>query len=186
MIVTDVRERMNRAKRPVTALAGPYGHPLHPVLVTVPLGAWVASLCFDVASRVANGADARAFATGAYWLVALGLVGALLAASVGVIDLAAVPTGTTAFRTALLHMGVVLAATALFAVSLLLRHGHLDTAKPTPVGPFVLSAVALALVGGGGWLGGRLTFRYGVRVADEGTQASGYVDKGEHRWTSPR
>ena len=32
------------AKRPVTKLAGPYGHPFHPALVTVPIGAWVASL----------------------------------------------------------------------------------------------------------------------------------------------
>jgi uncharacterized membrane protein len=180
MIDTDLRERMNRAKHPVTALAGPYGHPLHPVLVTVPLGAWVASLCFDVASHVANGADARAFASGATWLVALGLAGALLAAGVGVIDLAAVPTGTAAFRTALLHMSAVLGATALFAVSLLLRWGDLDAPRPTPAGPLALSAVALALVGAGGWLGGRLTFRYGVRVADEDTQAHGYHDKGEH------
>lgn len=29
------------AKRPATPLAGPYGHPLHPVLVTIPIGAWV-------------------------------------------------------------------------------------------------------------------------------------------------
>jgi uncharacterized membrane protein len=33
------------AKAPVSAaLAGPYGHPFHPILVTVPIGAWVASL----------------------------------------------------------------------------------------------------------------------------------------------
>ena len=28
---------MRQAKRPVVALAGPYGHPFHPVLVTVPI-----------------------------------------------------------------------------------------------------------------------------------------------------
>jgi hypothetical protein len=28
--------RLREAKRPVSLLAGPYGHPLHPVLVTVP------------------------------------------------------------------------------------------------------------------------------------------------------
>lgn len=180
MIITDVRERMRRAKHPVTAMAGPYGHPLHPVLVTVPLGAWVASLCFDVASHVANGADARAFATGAYWLVALGLAGALAAASVGVIDLAAIPTGTAAFRTALVHMTAVGGASVLFAVSLVLRHGDLDAPRPTPAGPLALSAVALALAAAGGWLGGRLTFGYGVRVADEVTQAAGFQNKGEH------
>ena len=34
----------SRAKRPVTVLAGPYGHPFHPILVTVPIGAWVHQL----------------------------------------------------------------------------------------------------------------------------------------------
>lgn len=29
-----------RAKRPITAAAGPYGHPFHPILVTIPIGAW--------------------------------------------------------------------------------------------------------------------------------------------------
>ena len=28
-----------QAKHPVTALAGPYGHPFHPILVTAPIGA---------------------------------------------------------------------------------------------------------------------------------------------------
>ena len=35
----------DRGKQPVSAtLAGPYGHPFHPILVTVPIGAWAASL----------------------------------------------------------------------------------------------------------------------------------------------
>ncbi len=29
----------DRAKRPRTVLAGPYGHPFHPILVTIPIGA---------------------------------------------------------------------------------------------------------------------------------------------------
>lgn len=170
---------MRRAKRPLTDLAGPYGHPLHPILVTVPLGAWVASLCFDVASHVAGGADARAFAAGAYWLVALGLGGAVVAAAVGLIDLAAVAGGTPAFRTGLAHLAAMSGATALFGASLALRHGDLHAHRPTAAAPLALSALALALAAGGGWLGGKLSFHYGVRVADEGTQSAGFHDKGE-------
>ena len=33
-------DEMRQAKQPVTVLAGPYGHPFHPILVTVPIGAW--------------------------------------------------------------------------------------------------------------------------------------------------
>ena len=42
---------MEAAKRPVTELAGPYGHPFHPILVTVPIGAWVVAFVFDLISR---------------------------------------------------------------------------------------------------------------------------------------
>lgn len=45
--------RLEQAKHPVSsALSGPYGHPFHPILVTVPIGAWVASLVFDIGSRL--------------------------------------------------------------------------------------------------------------------------------------
>ena len=30
---------IDRAKRPISPLAGPYGHPFHPILVTIPIGA---------------------------------------------------------------------------------------------------------------------------------------------------
>jgi uncharacterized membrane protein len=42
------------------------------------------------------------------------------------------------------------------------------------VGLVALSVVALALLGVSGWLGGQLAYRYGVRVADEASQAEGY------------
>ena len=40
--------------------------------------------------------------------------------------------------------------------------------------PLLMSLVALLLLGVSGWLGGRLAYRYGVRVADEATQAEGF------------
>jgi uncharacterized membrane protein len=41
-------------------------------------------------------------------------------------------------------------------------------------GPLGLAVVSLALLGLSGFLGGKLAYRYGVRVADEQTQAEGY------------
>src|SRR3954447_18099032 len=76
-------------KRPVTPVAGPYGHPFHPIFVAVPIGAWIASLVFDIASRTAD--DGAAFARGAYWLVAMGVIGALVAALFGLLDFLAIP-----------------------------------------------------------------------------------------------
>jgi uncharacterized membrane protein len=38
----------------------------------------------------------------------------------------------------------------------------------------VLSVLGLAILVVSGWLGGKLAYRYGVRVADERTQATGF------------
>jgi len=164
--------RLRAAKEPVSSLAGPYGHPFHPVLVTVPIGAWVASFVFDLASRWSD--EPVVFAKGAYWLLGLGLVGALGAAVFGFLDLVAIPTGTRAFRTGLLHMALNLGVVAVYTGSFLLRGGRLDRPDGVPGGLIALSAVALAVLAVSGWLGGRLAYRYGVRVADEATQVEGY------------
>jgi uncharacterized membrane protein len=156
----------------VSSLAGPYGHPFHPVLVTVPIGAWVASFVFDLASRWSD--EPVVFAKGAYWLLGLGLVGALGAAVFGFLDLVAIPTGTRAFRTGLLHMALNLGVVAVYTGSFLLRGGRLDRPDGVPGGLIALSAAALAVLAVSGWLGGRLAYRYGVRVADEATQVEGY------------
>jgi uncharacterized membrane protein len=163
----------HHAKQPVSAmLAGPYGHPFHPILVTVPIGAWIASLAFDVASFID---DRPAFLVhGSRWLIALGVLGALVAASVGLLDFLAIPTGTPARRTAVIHMSLNLAVTAAYAVNFVWRANLTLDQDHVPVGPFVLSIISLAALSVSGYLGGKLAYRYGVRVADEETQAEGY------------
>ena len=178
MMATTTRDGADAAplhhepKRPVTRLAGPYGHPFHPILVTVPIGAWVASFAFDVASRWSG--EAEVFVKASFWLIGLGILGALAAAVFGLVDLLAIPGGTPAFRTGLAHMGLNLTVVALYAISFALRRDHLDEADVT-VGAFVLSAIALAVLVIAGWLGGRLAYRYGVRVVEESHQAEGFI-----------
>jgi uncharacterized membrane protein len=168
--------RLDQAKRPVTLLAGPYGVPFHPKLVPVAIGAWIASLVFDIASRVSD--EPEVFAKGAYWLILLGVAGALVAALFGFLDLVGIPTGTKAFRIGLVHMTLNLVTTGLFGVSIALRQGDVDDPGETSAGLLVLSAVAVGTLAVAGWLGGELSFRYGVRVADEGTQLEGYIEEG--------
>lgn len=160
-----------RAKRPVSMLAGPYGHPFHPIAVTVPIGAWVCAFVFDLVSR---GSDRpEIWETGARWLVGIGVLGALIAAVLGFLDLVTIPNRTTAQRTALTHMALNVTVVVLFAVSFFLRSGR--TGEQVSVGLLVLSIVALALLGASGWLGGKLAYHFGVRVADEATQAEGFL-----------
>jgi uncharacterized membrane protein len=167
--------RLQQAKRPVSAaLAGPYGHPFHPILVTVPIGAWVCALVFDIASHVV---DQPAFlAKGSRWLIAIGVLGALAAASVGLLDFLGIPSGTRAFRVGLLHMTLNLLVTAAYAVNLGWRAGD-DPAHWVAWGQLVLAALSLATLAVSGSLGGMLAYHFGVRVADEATQAEAYREE---------
>ncbi|HET7398602.1 MAG TPA: DUF2231 domain-containing protein, partial [Intrasporangium sp.] len=175
----------DRAKEPVSAaLAGPYGHPFHPMLVTVPIGAWMCSLVFDIGARLSD--DARALTTGARWLIAVGVLSALAAAAVGFLDFTGIPPGTRARRTATTHMVLNLGITVAFAVNFLWRRGE----PTTGVGPIALSVLTLGALGLSGALGGKLAYRYGVRVAAEAVQAEGFhtADPAGPRpqtWASP-
>src|ERR687891_1384655 len=94
------------------------GHPVHPMLIVLPLGLFIAAVVFDA---VYLWRGSPAFATVAYWNIAAGVVGGLLAAVFGAIDWFAIPTGTRAKRIGLVHglgnVGVV----AFFAIAWLLR-----------------------------------------------------------------
>ncbi len=161
---------LQEAKRSRAVLAGPYGHPFHPMLVTIPIGAWVASFVFDIVSVA--GDDAAAFGRGALWLIGIGLVGAVAAAVVGLIDLSGIASGTRARKIALTHMAINLSVVALFIVSFAIRLGA--GYDPVNVAGIVVSVVALLLLGVSGFLGGELAYRYGVRVSDEQTQRAGF------------
>jgi uncharacterized membrane protein len=158
------------AKRPRTPLAGPYGHPFHPILVTIPIGTWTASLVFDILGLLSD--DPGPYALGAQILIAIGIIGAVVAAVFGLLDMSQLAAGTRARRTALIHMTANLVAVVVFAASWAVRAAE-DHDEVSVLG-MVLSVLGLLIVGFSGWLGGKLAYRYGVRVADEATQAEGF------------
>jgi len=155
---------MRQAKRPLSALlAGPYGHPYHPMLVTVPIGAWVLSLGFDVASHLAS--RPAFLAMGSESLIAAGVIGAVAAGLVG----------TPAFRTACTHMFINVTLTVAYGANFAWRYHTRAHTGPVDPGMIALSAACVAALGVSGYLGGKLTYRYGVRVAAEANQADGYL-----------
>lgn len=167
------------AKRPMTVLAGRYGHPLHPMLVTVPIGAWIASLVFDVASRMIAGPGF--LAQGSEWLIGIGTIGALGAAAAGILDFYVIPTRTRAYRTVVTHMSLNLLVITAFGVNFVWRYGQYRHPGPVPPAQLALSAASLSFLAVSGYLGGKLAYRYGVRVADEQTQAQGYTSRASSR-----
>jgi uncharacterized membrane protein len=137
------------------------GHPIHPMLIVLPLGLFVAAVVFDA---LYLWRESPAFATVAYWNIAAGVVGGLLAAVFGLIDWFAIPGGTRAKRIGLLHGGSNIVVVLIFAVVWLTR-GHTLDAAPT-MNLFLLEVVALALGTVAAWLGGELVDRLGVGVDD--------------------
>jgi uncharacterized membrane protein len=164
----SLRDRVERLpKQPLTPVAGPYGHPFHPILVTIPIGAWVASFVFDLIAKSAD--DPRPYALGAKALIGIGVLGAAAAAVFGFLDFLTIPGGTRAFKTGLTHMALNTTVLVVFIASFFMRSGD----EPS-TGLVLLSAVALVVLSVSGFLGGKMTYRYGVRVAEERDQLEGF------------
>jgi uncharacterized membrane protein len=136
------------------------GHPLHQMLVMFPVGLLAMAVVFDV---IAIGAGQAYWSEIAYWMIAAGVVTALLAAPFGLIDWLAIPRGTRAKRIGAVHGIGNLIVVLLFAGSWLLRD---PTARPPAAPELTLSFLGAVLLLMTGWLGGELVDRLSVGVDD--------------------
>jgi uncharacterized membrane protein len=140
-------------RRPAASAAGQQlrgralGHPLHPIAVTVPVGAWLCSAAFDL---LPDGQET------ARRLVAAGLLTAPVAVLLGLADYAGLDERQR--RVGLVHAAGNAVATALFGASYVARsrgdrgRGHL------------FGALGLAATGVAGALGGHLAYAQGAGV----------------------
>ena len=125
-------------------LAGPDGHPFHPLLAPLPIGAFVSSLIFDILTRTR--ADGLPYLVdGAFWLIGTGLISALLAAVPGLLDLRRITRRTPAFATARTHLTLNAAVVVLFAIGYAWRAGDHVALDKTRWGQLALSAGATFL-----------------------------------------
>lgn len=136
------------------------GHPLHPALTDVPMGAWTVAAVFDGIELVGH----KGFKKGADAAIAIGIVGAVGAAVTGLTDW----TGTTKKRrkVGLTHGLLNLTATALYTTSFILRKQK----------GFRGSAISLAMLGYGissaaAYLGGHLVYSEQTGVDHTATAA---------------
>jgi uncharacterized membrane protein len=132
-------------------------HPIHPMLVPIPIGLWIFSFVCDLFH--AGGASAQAWTTVAFYTMAGGIIGALLAALPGLIDLLSLPEGPRA--TAIKHMALNLTIVALYVINFAMRWKE----PANPGGLVWLSLISLVLLVISGWLGGKMVYEYGVAVA---------------------
>ena len=158
------------------------GHPIHPMLIVLPLGLFSIAVLFDVVYLLTGSEE---FATVAFWNIAVGIVGGLLAAVFGLVDWLAIPRDTRAKRIGLWHGGGNVAIVVLFIVSWLLRLP--DTAYAPNLLPLLLGLMAVGLALVTAWLGGELVYRLRIGVDDDAhvdasnsLSREGIVSGGEH------
>ena len=132
------------------------GHPIHPMLVPIPIGLWIFSLVCDLIH--AGGSTNPAWSTVALYTMGGGIVGALLAAVPGLIDLLSLPAGPR--KTAVIHMSLNLTVVALYVINLWMR-----VSAPEKSGAALwLSIIAIGLLVISGWLGGKMVYVHGIAV----------------------
>jgi len=132
------------------------GHPVHPMLVPFPIGFLVGALICDII---------LAFTHNPFWpqvavvLLGFGIVAALVTAVAGFIDYGTAPMSDAAKSTATRHMIFNLVAVVVFAIAFWLRLGdNVSTAG------IVLTVVGVLIMAVAGYLGGHLSYHYGVGV----------------------
>jgi uncharacterized membrane protein len=141
------------------------GQAVQPVLVMFPLGLFSMAVLFDLADLL--GAP-QIIGQLAYWNICAGLVGGILAALAGAVDMMMTRAGSQAKRAGvlqgLMNMGVLI----LFAVLLMLRMRTPD--RVVGGGLFVVELLALAGAVYAAWFGGELVNRR--RIAAQPAQAA--------------
>jgi uncharacterized membrane protein len=138
------------------------GHAVHPFLVAFPLGLLLLVPVFDVVNLATHHLE---WSHLSFWLLTCGLIGALVAAPVGLFDFLEVPRGTQARRIGLAHLGANLAAVALYGISWVIRLA--EGWQRSGVGPFLLALAGLIVLLAGGWLGNELVQRYGMSISPD-------------------
>jgi uncharacterized membrane protein len=151
-VATKVQELIRRALPPAAEqmLRGePLGHPLHPALIALPIGAWTSASVLDLVGE----------RSAASKLTAVGCLTALPTVAAGSADWATT-TGASR-RTGFVHAAVNDAALMTYLMSWRARRrGHW-------VRGAMMSLVGGGLLGLGGWLGGHLSYSQGVGVDTE-------------------
>jgi uncharacterized membrane protein len=137
------------------------GHPLHPPLTDATIGTYTFATIAAVLSRLGVSEENT---TTAWWLALItGLVLTAPTALAGFADWLDISRGTPLWRTATLHLLVMVGATIVFAVAAGIGHGNYVDGSISG-GSLVLTLIGFGVLTLGGWLGGANVFVHGMRV----------------------
>src|SRR5437588_7323803 len=134
------------------------GHPLHPILVHVPMAMWPGALIFDLLSKWQIGGNAMVRLS--FYAIAFGLIASLLAVPTGLIDWSGIKKEKPAWKIGLYHMALNLFVVVLFAINLGLRAETFNDASRIDGTPLILSVIGTLLLIGSAYLGGMMVYEY--------------------------
>jgi len=132
------------------------GHPIHPMLVGIPIGLWIFSFVCDLLFVLGSGASL--WFTLGYWTMIGGTVGALIAAIPGTIDMLSLHGAVK--KIALTHMALNLTVVLIYAINIGMR----INGSAVEGLPLAFSIAAIALLAVSGWLGGHMVYVHRVAV----------------------
>jgi nitrite reductase/ring-hydroxylating ferredoxin subunit/uncharacterized membrane protein len=137
------------------------GHPLHPAITDIPVGAWTTAAVLDGLELLGE----EKYAPGADGAIAVGLVGAVGSAVTGLTDW----TGTSqeTRNLGLMHGLLNAGATVLYATSYILRRR--EGSRGTAIG---LAMLGYGVVSASAYLGGHLVFSKQIGVDHTATEAT--------------
>lgn len=140
-------------------------HPIHPVLVTIPIGSFFLAFVGDLL-HAATPKDPFWYDL-SFTCLGIGLIFGVLAAVFGAIDYLGVPMSSRAFHLATWHALLNAFALAAFAATFIVRKRGNASEGPLWSAAFGLLLGGFALLAAGGWLGGKLAYEHRVGVVEE-------------------
>ena len=129
------------------------GHPTHPVVIALPVGAWALTGWHDLRGAVTGDPESDSTADTA---LRFGVFGAVAAAATGLVQY--LDTRDAARRETAVHAALNTVALGIYVASWTARSGGRRSLGRG------LAAAGLGIVSMSGWLGGDIAFRHGVGV----------------------
>jgi uncharacterized membrane protein len=134
------------------------GHPIHPMLISFPLGLLGMAVIFDLLAVIAG---QEVLGQASHSMIAAGTITGLLAAIFGAIDWATISARTRAKGIATAYGPGNVIIVVLFAIAWWLRRDSPGAASGLPMVLEVIGVLGALVTG---WLGGELVDRLGVGV----------------------
>ena len=140
-------------------------HPIHPVLVHVPIGFWTGVLIFDIAHLVTG---SPTVAVASFYCLLGALITSIPAAIFGLVELGFTPPATQVRRLAITHGVLNAVVVVLTLVNYVVRRSSFEGVPDgVPALAFVLTLLGYGILGVSGYLGGKMVYEHGMGLHPE-------------------